>query len=181
LFSGDGEDVRSPCLTCEYKDEDKNSERCINCKRRLAYARKEFMIPEEGKLMRESLLHGFKVYAGGKKYYNEPKIRIWVGGTFNFNSSFVDRYGIKSYDYAVLLYNESTEQIAIKFTHNGDELGALKVTAKNQPYANINLKSFFNLYGLQDRNLDLRFRYEEEADVFIVTPIKKKKIKEDGE
>jgi len=29
--------MRSPCLTCEFKDEDKNNERCENCKKRLEY------------------------------------------------------------------------------------------------------------------------------------------------
>jgi len=38
---------RSPCYNCEHRDKDKDSERCSNCERRLAYARSMFMIPEE--------------------------------------------------------------------------------------------------------------------------------------
>lgn len=37
----------SPCLSCDFKDEDKNLPRCANCEKRIEYARKEFMIPPE--------------------------------------------------------------------------------------------------------------------------------------
>lgn len=37
----------SPCLTCDFKDDDKNNERCANCEKRIEYARKELLIPTE--------------------------------------------------------------------------------------------------------------------------------------
>ena len=37
----------SPCYTCEYKDEDKNSDRCVNCEKRIEYAEVNLMIPNE--------------------------------------------------------------------------------------------------------------------------------------
>lgn len=48
-------EARSPCYDCEHGDEDKNCERCIECERRIEYARGEGMIPKEkgGKLVME--------------------------------------------------------------------------------------------------------------------------------
>lgn len=37
----------SPCLTCDFKDENKSSERCTECRDRLEYAVGEGMLPKE--------------------------------------------------------------------------------------------------------------------------------------
>jgi len=42
-------EARSPCLTCEHREEDKNCGRCINCERRIAYAEEEHMISGDSK------------------------------------------------------------------------------------------------------------------------------------
>jgi len=47
-------EARSPCLTCEHRDEDKNCERCANCRLRIEYARREYLIPEEERRMEKN-------------------------------------------------------------------------------------------------------------------------------
>ena len=37
----------SPCLTCDFKNKDKNNERCRNCKKRLEYNVSEGNLPQE--------------------------------------------------------------------------------------------------------------------------------------
>ena len=39
--------TKSPCLTCDFRYENKNSERCVNCEKRVTYAVARGMLPEE--------------------------------------------------------------------------------------------------------------------------------------
>ncbi|MCK4818240.1 hypothetical protein KA005_20895, partial [bacterium] len=39
--------LHSPCYECEIRNEDKNNERCQNCKKRIAYAQAMQLIPSE--------------------------------------------------------------------------------------------------------------------------------------
>ena len=39
--------MKSPCIGCDHEHEDKNTERCANCEKRIKYAQEELMIPNE--------------------------------------------------------------------------------------------------------------------------------------
>ena len=41
--------MRSPCLTCEYQDRDKNHPECVNCQERLRYAAENDMYDPRAK------------------------------------------------------------------------------------------------------------------------------------
>ena len=39
--------MKSPCIGCDFEHEDKNTERCTNCEKRIKYAEDELMIPQQ--------------------------------------------------------------------------------------------------------------------------------------
>ena len=67
----------SPCLTCDFKDEDKNAEQCVNCEKRIEYAAKHGMIPTEGleadRAVRDEIKKIREMKLGKKKIGPKPK------------------------------------------------------------------------------------------------------------
>lgn len=64
----------SPCLKCDFKDEDKKTDQCENCEARIKYAVKEGMLPEEVLEQKEDpVIKEAREMVPGRKRGRKPK------------------------------------------------------------------------------------------------------------
>lgn len=91
-------------------------------------------------------LKGFDVFTDAGKSF-KPKISIRKTGQVGFNNGAIKRFALSDFEYVVLMYNKETEKIALKFTNDMNEDGAIKFTKKKGNYF-VSGKSFMEKYSI---------------------------------
>jgi hypothetical protein len=97
-----------------------------------------------------------------------PKVSIRKRGSIGFNTGCISKFGLEKYDYAVMYISKNRDRIAIKFTNNEKEAGAVRVM-KRQGNFSFSGKSFFDCYDIDydtTRRYDAEWLADEEAIVF---------------
>jgi len=96
-----------------------------------------------------------------------PKVSIWMGGQIGFNQGAVERFNIRSFEYAVLFYDKDEQKIGIVFTNEAEE-GANKI-AKGKTGAFISARAFLDYYGIpHDKTERYVFNYDETNKLYVI-------------
>lgn len=77
----------------------------------------------------------------------KPKISIRKRGQMGFNSGAINKFGLDKFDYAVMYISKNRDRIAIKFTNNQDEEGAVKIMKRPGNFS-FSGKAFFDCYDI---------------------------------
>jgi len=103
----------------------------------------------------------------------QPKVSIRKRGQIALNSGAIQKFGLEKYNYVVLFMSKDRQKIAIMFTNDRNEEGAIKLL-KRQGNFSFSAKSFCDFYGIdcsQTRSYDAEWIAKEHA---IVIDISKK-------
>ena len=94
-----------------------------------------------------------------------PKISIRKQGQIGFNNGAIEKFGLDRYTYATLYMSKDRTKIAIAFTNDKNEEGAVKLLKRPGNYS-VAAKSFFDYYSIdttRTKNYDAEWVEEEEA------------------
>lgn len=103
------------------------------------------------------MLEQFERFTKSGRSY-APKVSIRKRGQIGFNSGAVERFGLREKDFAVLYMSKDKTQMAIRFTNDQAEQGAIKITKKSGNYF-IPGKVFFDYYGI-DYSVEYKKSYD---------------------
>ena len=81
----------------------------------------------------------------GRSYV--PKMSIRKRGQVGFNTGAIVRFGLEKYNYVVLFISKERDKMAIKFTNDENEEGAIKIMKRPGNFA-FSGKAFFDLYEI---------------------------------
>jgi hypothetical protein len=81
----------------------------------------------------------------------EPMASIWSRGMIGLNQGAVNEFELEKYDYVVLYFDRETRRIGIKFTRDGKEEGAIKLS-KRESGASISARSFMKKFKIKIGN-----------------------------
>ena len=87
------------------------------------------------------------------------KVTIRRNGQLGFNDGARNSYRLKNFQYAVLFYDQENEAVGIMLTNNGEEAGAIKLSAGEQN-TYISAKGFLDRHKINYANMKKRNRYE---------------------
>lgn len=96
-----------------------------------------------------------------------PKVSIWMGGQIGFNQGAVERFNIRSFQYAVLFYDKNERKIGFIFTNEAEE-GANKIT-KGKTGAFVSAKTFLDYYGINhDKTERYSLYYDDKNELYVI-------------
>ncbi len=94
-----------------------------------------------------------------------PKMSIRKRGQIGFNTGAIQRFGLDKYNYVVLFISKDRDKMAIKFTNDENEQGAIKIMKRPGNFA-FPGKAFFDLYEIpydKTRSFDIEWIEDEQV------------------
>lgn len=76
-----------------------------------------------------------------------PKVSIRKRGQIGFNTGAIAKFGLDKYNYAILYISKDRDAIAIQFTNDEKEKGAIKIMKRPGNFA-FSGKALFDLYEI---------------------------------
>lgn len=92
------------------------------------------------------MLEDFEKFTKQRRTF-KPKISIRKRGQLGFNSGAINKFDLNRFDYAVMYISKERDRIAIRFTNDQDEEGAVKIMKRPGNFA-FSGKAFFNCYDI---------------------------------
>jgi hypothetical protein len=115
------------------------------------------------------MLEGFERFTqpGGRSF--KPKVSIRKRGQIGFNLGAINRFELDKYEFAVLFMATDRNSIAVKFTNDPNEKGAVKLSKRKGNYF-IAAKNFLDYYGVDySQSTTYPAEWIDEAQAAIVT------------
>ena len=111
-----------------------------------------------------------------------PKISVRKGGQIGFSHGAIKKFGLASKDFVVLYMSKDHSnvraKIALRFTNNQEEEGAIKLVKRTGNYF-VSGKSFFDRYGIDYKSVsgsyDTEWYPDEQAAVIKIAEKKESK------
>ena len=103
----------------------------------------------------------------------KPKISIRKRGQLGFNSGSINKFKLNRFDYAVMYISKDRTKVAIRFTNNQDEEGAVKIMKRTGNFS-FSGKAFFDCYDIDTestRSYDAEWSEEEKVAIITIGEI----------
>lgn len=112
---------------------------------------------------------GFVKYTKTGSRLGLPKISIWTRGQIGFNNAAMAEYGVTSYKYAVVYYDEDENRIGITLTDDDKEEGISKLVHRKGGGVSFSAMSFLKSYKIDyTKTKRYDFEYDNENKMFII-------------
>jgi hypothetical protein len=93
------------------------------------------------------VLEGFERYTQRGRSF-KPKIAIRKRGQIGFNKGAIKKFKIDDFENAILFINKERTKIAIKFTNDSEEEGAMNLVKRSSNYF-VSGKAFLDYYEIE--------------------------------
>lgn len=98
-----------------------------------------------------------------------PKASIWSRGQIGINHSAVVEYGIDSFRYAVLYYDEESNLIGIEFTENKNAEGAVKLVFRKSSGISFSARAFLKTFKIDySETRRYEFEYDKANKLYVI-------------
>ena len=91
----------------------------------------------------------YKVFTETGSRIGKPQVSIWSRGQIGLNQGAMKRFKLKDFTYAIILYDEDTRKVGIRFTNDEDSPGIIKLVKRGSGGVSFSAVSFLNHYGIQ--------------------------------
>ena len=79
----------------------------------------------------------------------KPLVSIWSRGQIGLNQGAMKRFKLKDFNYAIILYDEDSRKVGIRFTNDEDLPGIIKLVKRGSGGVSFSAVSFLNHYGIE--------------------------------
>jgi hypothetical protein len=114
-------------------------------------------------------IDGFTKYVHKGRTYI-PKVAVRKNGVLAFNSGAVRKYDLDIFKFAVLFISEDRKRVAVKFTNNEKESGAISIQSRPGNFQ-MSARTFFGLFDIdfsENRNYDFLWDNAKKTAIFRV-------------
>ena len=89
---------------------------------------------------------GFVKFTKTGSRLDTPKVSIWTRGQIGFNQGATLEFGLDSYKYAILYFDEDDNKIGIEFTNDKTSEGANKLVQRKNSGVSFSATAFLKTY-----------------------------------
>lgn len=112
------------------------------------------------------MLEGFERFTRAGRSF-KPRLSIRKRGQIGFNSAAIDKFNLRKYEYVVLFISEDRKKVAVVFSNNKSDEGAIKLIKGKNNFA-FSAQAFLECYEIpygKAKTYDVEWNQKEQAAI----------------